>query len=179
MALVDFYSDNPDITRTTLLPVLWKRLPIEDPAERWNSGICGMGRNMTTIGIDGRIYPCSRIVTAFRRGAGEGVEISRTTLGPECCAACVLLPMCPDCRAFNYESYGDTNHKTRFHCEFVQLQLRAAALLTIRDVVRIREQRAPQALNEDERLFLAQRLETALFIEDYTRGLQQSLHAGL
>jgi uncharacterized protein len=167
--LIAFYIQNPAIPRTTLLPVLWKQLPIENEMERWSSGLCGMGRNMTTIGIDGRIYPCSRVIPVFRKGEGAGVDISRTTLRPESCASCALQPVCQDCRAFNYESNGDTNHKTKFHCEFVQLQLRAAALLTIHDIMRIRKERCPEELSGDERMFLAQRMDTALFIENVTR----------
>ena len=135
--LVTFYTQHPEITRTTLLPVLSRQLPIMDKNERWKSNICGMGRNMTTIGVDGKTYPCSRVIPFYQKGAGERIEISRKEFHPTACATCKLQPMCPECRAFNFETYGDTNRKTRFHCEFVQLQLRASALLTLSDVMQM------------------------------------------
>jgi radical SAM protein with 4Fe4S-binding SPASM domain len=169
--LLAFYKAHPEITRSTLIPPLTVSLPSSDQSESWGLRLCGMGRNMTTIGVDGMKYPCHRVIPFCKEGNSNDIEIERVELKPDSCSNCKLQPMCPECRAYNFEYHGDTNFKTTFHCEFTQCQLRASALLTFYDVLRIRSTMDLDKLTLEDKLFLSQRLNTAIFVEEHTRKL--------
>ncbi len=173
--LVAFYKTHPEYRRSTLLPPLTIALPQKKQDKTWESYLCGMGKNMTTIGIDGMEYPCERIIPFFREGYSDHIDIERRKLKPEKCAICELQPMCPECRAFNFKHFGDTNHKTTFHCEFAQCQLRASALLTLHDILRIHSTKDLYHFTPEEKSFILQQLNTAIFIEEYTRNLHTDI----
>ena len=175
--LVDYYSAHPGIRRSTLIPPLIMDLP--QPMGRGSGRIhlCGMGENMTTIDGDGREYPCHRMIPFYRSGRGSEIDEQRRSdhFEPTACMHCELQPMCPECRAHNFEYNGDCNRKTTFHCEFVQLQLRASALLTFRDLVHLRNNRKLEGLSSEEHSLVTRYLRTAQFVEHVTRELYQRI----
>jgi len=173
--LVRYYSDNPVIPRTTLLIPLEASLPLPENYHFLESYLCGIGKNMATIGTDGKQYTCERAIPFSRDGSEAFFDLSRKKLKPETCAACPLLPLCPECRAYNFEHYGDANHKTTYRCEFLQLQLRASALLLFNDVCRIKKTGEMLSLGEEEIALLQRQIDTALFIEQFTRPLHDRL----
>ena len=173
--LVTFYISHAEYKRSTLLPPLTMSLPPTNRSKMWESYLCGMGKNMTTIDVDGVEYPCERIIPFLRGEHSNNIDFQRHDLKPEKCAICDLQPMCPECRAFNFEYHGNTNHKTTFHCEFVQLQLRASALLTFNDILRIRSTIDLDQLTLEEKAFISQRLNTAIFVEEQTRKLHEAI----
>jgi len=167
--LVDFYLENPEIPRSTIIPLLTKDLT--DHELKLDSLGCGMGKNITSIDVDGKMYPCQRVTEFFKKEKLKNPIIERTDLKPEKCVICPLLAMCPECKANNYSYNNDTNHKTTFHCEFVQLQLRASAILVLSEMKKISRSNNKDTLSDTDKSFLSQRLQTALFIEKYTRNL--------
>ncbi len=169
--LIVFYKQNPHLKRTTLLPPLYRPLPQKKQMEHLEELMCGMGLNMVAIGTDAQMYPCDRVIPLCREEGIEAIEITRPSIEPASCAACQLLPVCPECRAFNYEVHGDTNHKTTFHCEFVKIQQRASAIMAIHDIEEVYAQMDKEALSEKEKDFLSWQIDSATFIESYTRGL--------
>ncbi len=172
--LLSFYKKNPHIPRTTLIPPLTEYLPNPSRLSGWGIKLCGMGHNITTVNLNGSIYPCQRIMPYYDRNKNK-IEFDRETLSPNECEKCELQPMCPECRSCNFEYHHSTNHKTVFHCEFTKLQLRASAFMTLHDIQKIKQEFSLKDLAEEDRIFLAQRLYTAEFIEQYTREFYQNL----
>ena len=166
--LLTFYKNNPHITRTTLIPPLTEFLPNPSRLSGWGMKLCGMGRNITTVNLDGSVYPCHRILPYYKSYENE-IEYDRDAISPTLCEECELQPMCPECRSCNFEYHRSTNHKTIFHCEFTKLQLRASALITFYDIQKIQKKVSLKELDEQDRMFLVQRLYTAEFVEAYTR----------
>lgn len=173
--LVHYYADNPEIPRSTLFIPLTRQLPRPVNQKFLESFLCGITNNMVSIGLDGEKYACERTIPFHKDGSFKNFELTRTQLKPEQCETCPLLPLCPECRACNFEYHQDANHKTTFHCEFLQLQLRASALLLFEDILRLRESGELQKLDQEAQIALMRELETATFIEEYTRPLNAQI----
>ena len=171
--LVTYYADNPEIPRSTLFIPLTAHLPRPVNQKFLESFLCGITRNMITIGLDGNKYTCEPTIPFHENGSFENFDLNRKQLKPEECEECPLLPLCPECRAYNFEYYQDANRKTTFHCEFLQLQLRASSLLFFKDILRLRASGELEKLDEESKIALMRELETATFIENYTRSLYE------
>ncbi len=171
--LVDFYLHNPEITRSTIFPILDR---VHTPAKpNFSSQGCGMGKNITSIDPDGRTYPCQRATEFFKKEHNQKPALERTYLKPEKCLKCPFVFLCPECKANNLYYNGDTNHKTTFHCEFFLLQLRASAILFLSELKNISKLYNKKTLSEHDRSFLSQRLDAALFIEKHTSELHRQI----
>jgi len=171
--LVDYYAAEPGLPRSTLIrPLVW---PLPRDNKKGKERYCGGGSRMILIDVDGKVYPCHRYAPLSCRRSYQTVDFSEINMKPEACRNCELLTMCPTCHGYNYEMYGDPDHKTTFHCHFFMLSARASAELTFRDVARIKQETDLKNLKEDDRAVLGRRLQSALFVEEYTRPLIQSL----
>lgn len=173
-ALVAFYRRHPEFRRTTLLLPLPSRLRDGDGDDALPPPPCGLGRNVVAIDVDGALWPCDRIAPYLRSGGSVCAE-RRVSFQPIACRRCPLQPACPECRAANAEEHGDPDHKTTYHCEFTQLQLRASALLSLHDLVEFGERIPIQQLQHDDKAFLAGRLAVAQRILDVTQPLVDRL----
>lgn len=171
--LISFYLENPGIPRSTILPLL--TIPLPQSKVSFASSGCGMGVGLISINPDGKTYPCQRATVHYQNENLPEPQIERTSFKPDECAACKLLPMCPECKANNYAYNTDTNNKTTFHCEFFKLQIRASAVLFLKEFEEWYKKGLLIDLDKDNHEFLSQRLNTALFIEEYTSSFYQSL----
>jgi uncharacterized protein len=170
--LVDYYSDHPEITRASMMMPLTEWFS-EDTKREFRRN-CGLGKSLIAIDVDGKQYPCHRFTPmCTKKVLEDNIQIDPIYIQPQECSNCPFVIMCPGCSAFNYEMNEDVNHKTRFHCEFFQLELRASALLTFRDMARIRSEIGPHELTSEEKAFMNQRIQSALFVEKYTRPLSE------
>jgi radical SAM protein with 4Fe4S-binding SPASM domain len=91
---------------------------------------CGAGHEMIMIDVDGNRYPCHRFspwVTG--RSAPAKLVNRQTTWGPERCAECQLVTICPTCAGFNWQENGDSGIRTTYHCESIKLEVLASAKL--------------------------------------------------
>lgn len=173
--LIDFYSDKPELPRTTLIRPLIESLPRDKNIQPQR--YCGGGTRMILIDVDGKDYPCHRFAPLSSKRKFEKINFNKISVKPKKCADCELLAMCPTCYGYNYEYYGDLDRKTTFHCEFFKLQARSAAILTFKDIERIKNQVGLHNLSNDEKVILNRRIQSALFVEEYTRPLYESLFA--
>ncbi|MDO9517686.1 MAG: radical SAM protein [Methanosarcinaceae archaeon] len=171
--LVAFYAENFALPRSTLIMPLIGNLSTNQnhPYER----NCGLGKTITVIDIDGEEYPCHRFTPMSNNRPLKKIDFGTVSVKPLKCATCPVLAMCPGCGGYNYEYYGDINKKTIFHCEFFLLQVRSAAILTFRDIERIKTNVGLDHLSENQKIIINQRLHSALFAEEYTRPLYLSL----
>lgn len=129
---------------------------------------CGSGQCIITIDTEGKEYPCHRFASISCARPAEQVDFTFTVIKPEKCASCKIRRLCHSCLGYNYEKYGYINHRTIYHCEFVKLQLKAAALYRIKTIKR--------ALNHEINLTPAElkaKSEAALFIEKHIEPTQE------
>lgn len=173
--LIDYYADHPEVTRATMMMPLMENLPFNHNRKMYRN--CGMGKGIVAIDVDGSEYLCHRFTPMCTNRPPGDIQVEPVVIQPRECAGCPIVPMCPGCSAHNYEVNGNVNHKTMFHCEFFQLELRASSLLTFRDMGRIRTEIGLDNLNEEEKGFVNQRIRSALFVEEYTRPLKAYLDA--
>ena len=171
--LIDYYTEHPEVTRATMMMPLMESLPFDHNREMYRN--CGMGKHIVAIDVDGGAYPCHRFTPMCTNRPPGDIQPEPVVIKPKECAECPLLPMCPGCSAYNYELNGNVNHKTRFHCEFFQLELRASSLLTFRDMEKVRTEIGLDNLTEEEKGFINQRIRSALFVEVFTRPLKAYL----
>ena len=171
--LVPFYAENSALPRSTLIMPLIGNLSADQnhPYEP----NCGLGKRITVIDIDGEEYPCHRFTPMSNKRPLKKIAFGEASVKPKKCATCPMLAMCPGCSGYNYEYYGDINTKTTFHCEFFLLQVRSAAILTFRDIERIKTRVGFDHLSKSQRVVMNQRIHSALFAEEYTRPLYRSL----
>ena len=136
-AIVGYYFQRPH-----LQPALLVDLPLMNIIEksgdehfpRW----CGAGDPMTCYDVGGRALPCHRFVPVstgrnyhgplvFERKSWD--EVNKAESFP--CAECQFVSLCPSCMALNWLENGDVDRRTRWHCPFILLQVKASAKLKI------------------------------------------------
>jgi radical SAM protein with 4Fe4S-binding SPASM domain len=112
---------------------------IEALLQSWDDDhrFCGSGTNMVAVDPEGRYFPCHRFAPVASGRPGEGAALMFDGVRPGSCAHCSLRRMCHSCLAYNYEVHGTINHRTTHHCEFVKLQMRAAAQLRYRTILKV------------------------------------------
>jgi uncharacterized protein len=126
--LIEHYLENPELKIPTILS-LPIRLVIAppNPQHRW----CGSGVTMRCYDTDGRPLPCHRFSRFSTRKIYEGQQSVGQRITTKC-DACRFIAACPTCAGFNWQVNGHPDSRTSYHCEFIKLQLLAAAKLKYR-----------------------------------------------
>ena len=135
--LVEFYTTAPGLKPPQLVKLPIHRIFSKDEDQfvpRW----CGSGRAMVCYDTDGRAYPCHRFVPLAvgprlkYDGASSLQPGSRSLAATDsACINCPLIKACPSCMGFNWQTYGNPDARTRFHCPFMLIQFKASAKLEI------------------------------------------------
>jgi radical SAM protein with 4Fe4S-binding SPASM domain len=136
--IVHYYRARPHLRPPQLiaLPIFTASLAEDFP--RW----CGAGGAMVCYDPKGKPHPCHRFLpmstgkeyggpVAFaKRSLEEGREVAGD------CGRCPFLAACPSCLGLNWQIHGDVDSRTRWHCQFILLQIKATAkyqILTLGD----------------------------------------------
>lgn len=138
--LVDFYAARPDLTPPQLVKLPIHRIFSDEALseQRW----CGGGGAMICYDPDGRAYPCHRFLPLSagpgRRYTGDGRLPRGKSSGAKAseCSRCRFVNACPSCLGFNWQTNGNPDDRTRFHCPFILIQLKASAKLEVLHVSR-------------------------------------------
>jgi uncharacterized protein len=132
--LVNYY----DTHRDRKLPILIEG-GLEVLLTPWEEDyrFCGSGECMVAVDSEGKMYPCHRFASIACTRPAENVDIKFSGIKPEKCSNCKLRRMCHSCLGYNFEKFGDIDHRTAYHCEFVKLQLKAAALFRLKTIKRV------------------------------------------
>jgi len=134
--LVYFYAENESLKPPHLVNLPINNLLLEKNKEivpRW----CGAGRAMICYSSDGIPYPCHRFLpscTASEKiynGTVDLPQILTDKISASNCYKCKFIAICPSCLAHNWEVTGDVDIRTRFHCLFILVQIKASAKLKI------------------------------------------------
>jgi uncharacterized protein len=156
--LVDFYLAHPELEPARLIDLPIMNVVDERKDEqfpRW----CGSGDPMICYDVEGRARPCHRFV-----GVSTGKEYSgplsfepktweqanRTVSSP--CVECPFVGSCPSCMALNWLENGDVDRRTRWHCGFILLQIKASAKFRM---LRLSRAISAPCSNAEERAALA------------------------
>jgi uncharacterized protein len=92
---------------------------------RW----CGSGHEMVVVEVDGSRSPCHRF-SPWITGKPIPDQVNwQTSWGPDQCATCKLLSVCPTCAGYNWQVNGDSGIRTTYHCEAFKLEAMASAKL--------------------------------------------------
>lgn len=123
--LIQHYVDNPELEVPSILTLPINILNTElEPTHSW----CGSGKSMKAYDTDGRQLPCHRFTRFSTNKIYEGAKSIGTRIKNKC-DSCNLSPACPHCPGYNWQVNGHPNTRTNNHCEFIKLQLLAAAKL--------------------------------------------------
>lgn len=131
LMLVDFYLDNPDLERCSLLNLdLFSLLDTSEEHGKY----CGCGEGTTLIDIDGKEYPCpvfSPITLPKERLESlDKIDFSNPELFMDSkCGKCLLKRTCPKCYGINYLLTGDPCKGSTFSCRAFRTQVLANCIL--------------------------------------------------
>ncbi len=121
--LTDFYLQNPDIPRVSLLDVdIFSVLSENKTLKK-----CGCGEDLVCIDTDGRQYACHLFspVSLPQEKAEKSRKIDFTRhddFVPEQCKPCALLSICTICYGMNYLLHDDITAQNAFVCQAFKIQ---------------------------------------------------------
>jgi uncharacterized protein len=135
--IVDYYFQRPHLQPShlvdlPLMNMINKKSDKDFP--RW----CGSGDPMICYDVEGRALPCHRFAPVSIGSKYDGPlmferkswgEVNKAESFP--CAECPFVAVCPSCMALNWLENGDVDRRTRWHCGFILLQMKATAKLNI------------------------------------------------
>jgi radical SAM protein with 4Fe4S-binding SPASM domain len=141
--LVDYYAKKPNLFPVTPMltavpdylgiPGYGKSIQEERDCTRY----CGAGHEMVTVDVDGNIYPCHRFLPWVTGCPAPETPTNRQTVWePEKCTECKIVDSCPTCAGFNWETHGNTGHRTTYHCEAYKLEVLASSMLEVKRLTR-------------------------------------------
>jgi uncharacterized protein len=124
--LVNHYAEDPLLAVPNILSLPINHLLIrpQNADYRW----CGSGRQMKAFDVDGRELPCHRFARFSTNMTYDGPAEKKPGIKTKC-DGCAYLMTCPTCYGYNWQVNGDPDTRTSYHCEFIKLQLLAAAKL--------------------------------------------------
>jgi len=159
--LIGHYASNINLTIPNLLTLPIHKLVSENKEDnRW----CGSGINMRAYDTDGRELPCHR----FSRLASNKVYLGNESVGCRIqskCDNCMYVAVCPTCRGYNWEIFGNPDSRTSYHCEFIKLQILATAKLQyLRNKSKIKSLIEDTLIDQDESIGVLKSLQAANII---------------
>ncbi len=159
--LVEYYSSRPDRLPPRMLAhdpgVMYRSGQSEPPGEACVR-YCGAGHELVIVDIDGNTYSGHRFMPWVTGRPAPSEPVNRQgTWGPERCAKCRIVSLCPTCAGFNWQVNGNPATRTTYHCEAFKLEFLASAKL---HAVRLMQQAAnlsilsPNQISEEAKLRL-------------------------
>lgn len=124
--LVDFFGEHTELRLPNIINLPIAIIASEEHDRPW----CGSGRNMIAIETNGVVIPCNRYSTmSFDHSLFNKPQSENSSI----CQYCLFKPACQSCEALNWETNGNPEARTTFHCEFTKLQIWGTAqVLAIR-----------------------------------------------
>lgn len=122
--LVDYYIDNPNQSRCSLLNIdLPRSLKLYDN----NRKFCGCGEMMVCVDTNGEVYPCQMFapITLPMDRVNKVKEINfndHSFFINDKCAKCMLSLICPRCYGMSYKQTGDITFQQPFLCKAFKIQ---------------------------------------------------------
>lgn len=162
--LVDYYTDRPELAPPYLVAI--PLISLMQPREK-KDRYCGSGRSMVTIDAHGTEYPCHRFSPLGSARPDMKPDLKYKGVNPDTCDECPLLTICPCCVGFNYEVYGSADRRTTFHCQFIKLQVLAAAKLLHRRVLDKIKNHPADSCDGEWGAQIKREIEAILFVQEH------------
>lgn len=131
LKLIDFYIENPELERCSLLNLdLCHMLDTSSKYKKY----CGCGEGTMLIDTDGEVYPCpvfSPISLSKERIASlKNIDFSNPdNFIDRKCRCCLLRTACPKCYGMSYKETGNPAYVSSFNCVAYKIQVLANCIL--------------------------------------------------
>ncbi len=124
--LVHFYHRNPHLRKPRLINK--NLMSLYDRRHPGDNMFCGAGSHLISWSADSREYPCMRFAPIsttrpIQKKLPDDHGVNKS------CLKCPFERLCPTCEGHNFEVTGSCYERTDFHCEFLKLEILAAARL--------------------------------------------------
>lgn len=130
--LLDYYRKHRDLNPAQIINMPIGSCENEKVLHKW----CGVGRELMTVDVDGKRYPCNFITPmSFSE---EELDILlhkdftniREILDEKCFEECYLYPVCPTCYGADYKVTQSFKEKDKSICKLMEIEaLYSAALM--------------------------------------------------
>lgn len=130
--LIDFYVENPKISRARILDYDIKHISYVDNSLSTVKKWCGCGKYMSTYTVNGKKYPCQMFTPISNRTNSELPNIESDIpkiLLDDKCKKCIVQSICPTCYGINYLSRGNPYSIDNIQCELNKVVYKANAKL--------------------------------------------------
>lgn len=137
--LVTYYIEHPQLTPANIINQEVGRCENKRVMYKW----CGVGRELMTVDVDGKKYPCNFITPmTFTE---EQLDLLmrkdytniRALVDKKCFDTCYLYPICPTCYGADFLYGGSINQKNKSACEVVKVCAYYSAYLQMKKLEKI------------------------------------------
>lgn len=122
--LLDFYINNPDVKPAQIIGLEVGGCENNKVQQKW----CGVGRELMTIDVDGKAYPCN-FITPMSFNEKELKLLLETDftdireiLDKDCFEKCYLYSLCPTCYGADYLLTKSINKRDRTICDLLTIR---------------------------------------------------------
>lgn len=129
--LVKYYEIHKDIMPANIIYMNVGSCENKKVMHKW----CGVGKELMTIDVDGKKYPCNFITPmSFNKEELDTLLLTdftdiRAILDKECFESCYLYPICPTCYGADYLLSKKINVKNKTTCEVLKICAYYSALV--------------------------------------------------
>lgn len=129
--LIDFYKENKKLIPAQIINMEVGACENKKVLHKW----CGVGRELMTIDVDGRRYPCNYITPMSFSEDELNVLLNtdftdiRAILDENCFKECYLYPVCPTCYGADYRLTKSIKQKDKTICELMKIRAYYSAML--------------------------------------------------
>ncbi len=116
--LVDFYLDNMEIKRSSLLNLDLTKILSPRRKEKY----CGAGTGMSLYDVNGKEYPCHLfsplVLNVSEIEKINDIDFNDTSFFEnKMCNMCRLVNICPTCYGMNFKHLRHVSEREKFHCQ--------------------------------------------------------------
>jgi uncharacterized protein len=136
--LLHFYLDNKELIPAQIINMEIGACENKKIMHKW----CGVGRELMTIDVDGKKYPCNFITPMSFNQEELNILMNtdftniREILDEECFNNCYLYPVCPTCYGADYTLTKSFKKKDRSICELMKIKAYYTAALKAHKIIK-------------------------------------------
>lgn len=167
--LLEFYKQNLHLNPAQIINMDIGGCENKKVMHKW----CGVGRELMTIDVDGKKYPCNFITPMTFNDDELDILLKtdftdvREILDKDCFDNCYIYPVCPTCYAADYSITHSINTKDKSICELMKIRSYYSASL---EAFRISKKNM-EGLSIEEQGIINKKIKAILQINKLYRGL--------
>ena len=135
--LLNYYIKHPELEPAQIINMSIGSCENKKVLKKW----CGVGRELMTIDVDGKKYPCNYITPmSFNQDELEillhyDFTSVREILDEDCYNKCYLYPVCPTCYGADYQLTKSFKKKDKTICKLMEIEAIYSAALKAERIV--------------------------------------------